>query len=98
MGCGSVQRRSLRSSCTAVRTPLGDLPTFAPRRQVNAVMSSSAAAPYVDELRKLYDPSTLPDLMISLYEVLMQLVSASDELRDIMSRLDTHFDAGLLPR
>ncbi|GLC64630.1 hypothetical protein PLESTF_000186700 [Pleodorina starrii] len=59
---------------------------------VDALLKSPEAAPYVGELRKLYDLSTLPDLVASLYDVLMQLVPASDELRDIMSRLDGHFD------
>ncbi|EFJ50321.1 hypothetical protein VOLCADRAFT_88810 [Volvox carteri f. nagariensis] len=65
---------------------------------VDAVLSSPTMAPYVDELRKLYDPDTLPVLVSNLYGVLMRLMAASDELRDIMNRLDGHFDLGAMSR
>ncbi|GIM06258.1 hypothetical protein Vretimale_10616 [Volvox reticuliferus] len=64
---------------------------------VNAVLSSPAAAPYVNELRSLYDPEIIPDLVFYLYDILIQLAAESDDLRDIMSRLDGHFDLEVVP-
>ncbi|GLI60400.1 hypothetical protein VaNZ11_002551, partial [Volvox africanus] len=64
---------------------------------VTAVLSSPAAAPYVDELRSLYDPDIIPDLVCYLYDALIRLAAESDELRDIMTRLDGHYDLEVVP-
>lgn len=66
---------------------------------VRSVLSSEAAKPYVAALQAAgYDPATLPALAGSLLTMARRLLGASTELRDLMERLDTHFDLNLFPR